>query len=86
MSRLLGAFALICLCVATRVHADERILSFDSEITVQPDGTASITCLVRTVREPAGIRVKPIADARPWQMKAANTGNGWRITEAAPVR
>ena len=32
-------------------------------ITVQPDGTASITCLVRTVREPAGIRVKPIADA-----------------------
>ncbi len=55
-------------------------------IAVQPDGSASVTCTIRTVREPAGIRVKPITDERTWQLKLATAGGAWRITEATPAR
>jgi hypothetical protein len=55
-------------------------------IAVQPDGSASVTCTIRTVREPAGIRVKPITDERTWQLKMATTSGGWRITDATPAR
>ncbi len=55
-------------------------------IAVQPDGSASVTCTIRTVREPAGIRVKPITDERTWQLKLAAAGGAWRITEATPAR
>ena len=54
-------------------------------IAVQPDGVAAVTCTIRTVREPAGIKGKAITDSRPWRLKLANTGGAWRIVEAAPA-
>ncbi|MEO7155934.1 MAG: hypothetical protein ABI039_00145, partial [Vicinamibacterales bacterium] len=55
-------------------------------ITVPPEGGATVRCTIRTVREPAGTRGKPVTDTRQWQLKLADTGGGWRITEAAPAR
>jgi len=55
-------------------------------ITVPPEGGATVRCTIRTVREPAGIRGKSITDARQWQLKLAETGGTWRITEAVPAR
>jgi uncharacterized membrane protein YgcG len=56
MSRHLSAFALICLCFVTGVRADERILSFDSEVTVHPDGKLSVRETIRMRAEGRQIR------------------------------
>jgi hypothetical protein len=56
MLRHLSAFALICLCFVTGARADERILSFDSEVTVQPDGKLSVRETIRVRAEGKQIR------------------------------
>ncbi len=52
-------------------------------IAVQPDGTATVQCTIRMVRQPAG-GGNSITDSGPWQLKISSVGGAWRVTEAGP--
>jgi uncharacterized membrane protein YgcG len=55
-SHLLRVIALVLLVCAAPAGADERILSFDSEITVHPDGKLSVRETIRVRAEGQDIR------------------------------
>jgi hypothetical protein len=53
--------------------------------TVVPaaDGTsASVTCVIRATRTPAGISARPISDSRTRQFQLRNVDGTWLITGA----
>jgi len=52
-------------------------------IAVQPDGTATVLCTIRLVRQPAG-GGDSITDTRPWQLKISSVSGAWRVIEAGP--
>ena len=52
-------------------------------IVVQPDGTATVQCTIRMVRQPAG-GGNSITDSGPWQLRISSVGGAWRVTEAGP--
>jgi hypothetical protein len=52
-------------------------------VTLTPDGTrASVTCVVKATRQPAGISARPLIDSRTWQFQLAHVDGTWRITAA----
>jgi tetratricopeptide (TPR) repeat protein len=55
----------------------------DISIAVNDNGTAAeVTCAITFVREPAGVRARPITDTRNWRLRLTNDGGTWRITTA----
>jgi hypothetical protein len=70
-----------------REFAAYRSIRLDIEgvsIEVLPDGSAIVRCKIRTMREPADGRGKPVTESGPWQLKFSKVDREWRITEAAP--
>jgi hypothetical protein len=56
-----------------------------ANVQVALDGdanSANVTAVITFVREPAGVRARPITDTRPWELRLENSGGAWRITRA----
>lgn len=70
--RFLAALLLRVLALAGRAIADERIFSFDSDVTVQPDGTFIVTETIRVNAEGRQIRQGIFSDFPILQR------SGWR--------
>jgi hypothetical protein len=52
-------------------------------VTLSPDGTgASVTCVARATKQPAGISARPLVDGRTWQFQLTHADGTWRITAA----